>query len=58
MKKIITALLIFHLLFVASIAAQPQADSDNPKTGLYYYEWTGTRLKLVKFIAKSREEGR
>ncbi|HKS30233.1 MAG TPA: hypothetical protein VJS44_20580 [Pyrinomonadaceae bacterium] len=35
-----------------------EADSDNPKTGLYYYEWTGARLRLVKFVAKSREEGR
>lgn len=34
-----------------------ESDSDNPKTGLYYYEWTGTRLKLVKFVEKKREEG-
>lgn len=35
-----------------------ESDNDNPKTGLYYYEWTGTRLKLVRFVARSREEGR
>lgn len=23
-----------------------------PKKGLYYYEWTGTELKLVKFVEK------
>jgi hypothetical protein len=26
---------------------------DEPKKGLYYYEWTGRELKLLKFEAKS-----
>jgi hypothetical protein len=45
-------------LLVLSGFPATEANSDNPKTGLYYYEWTGTRLRLVKFVAKSREEGR
>ncbi|MBD0371644.1 MAG: hypothetical protein ICV60_12460 [Pyrinomonadaceae bacterium] len=45
-------------LLVLSGWPATEADSDNPKTGLYYYEWMGTRLRLVKYIAKKREEGR
>ena len=45
-------------LLVLSGWPATEADSDNPKTGLYYYEWTGTRLRLIKFVAKKREEGR
>lgn len=46
-----------RLLVLSGIPAT-EADSDNPKTGLYYYEWTGARLRLIKFVAKKREEGR
>lgn len=45
-------------LLVLSGYPASEGNSDNPKTGIYYYEWTGTRLKLVKFVAKKREEGR
>ncbi|HMF57537.1 MAG TPA: hypothetical protein VK619_14435 [Pyrinomonadaceae bacterium] len=43
-------------LLVLSGAPASEANSDNPKTGLYYYQWTGTRLRLVKFVPKSRED--
>src|SRR5437868_1859738 len=43
-------------LLVLSGAPASEANSGSPKTGLYYYEWTGTRLKLIKFVAKSRED--
>jgi hypothetical protein len=46
-----------RLLMLSGFPAS-EGNSDNPKTGLYYYEWTGTRLKLVKFVAKKREAGR
>lgn len=45
-------------LLVVSGWPATEADQDNPKTGIYYYEWTGTRLRLVKYVARSREEGR
>jgi hypothetical protein len=45
-------------LLVLSGWPATEADSDNPKTGLYYYEWTGARLKLIKYVPKTREEGR
>lgn len=32
-----------------------QADSGEPKSGFYYYEWTGKRLRLVKLVEKKRE---
>ncbi|MGA9997435.1 MAG: hypothetical protein WBP93_18595 [Pyrinomonadaceae bacterium] len=32
-----------------------EANGEEPKSGLHYYEWTGERLKLVKLIEKSRE---
>ena len=35
-----------------------EANNGNSKSGIYYYEWTGTRLRLLKLIEKSREEGR
>lgn len=44
-------------LLVLSGFPATESNSDNPKTGLYYYEWTGRRLRLVKFVAKKREEG-
>ena len=28
---------------------------DEPKKGLYYYEWTGAELKLLKFVRKSED---
>ena len=34
-----------------------ESNSEHPKSGLYYYEWTGTRLRLVRLIAKKMEEG-
>jgi hypothetical protein len=45
-------------LLIMSGYPATESNLDNPKTGLYYYEWTGTRLRLVKFVAKQREEGR
>jgi hypothetical protein len=37
------------------MAGYPMSErgKDEPKKGLYYYEWTGTDLKLIKFEAKS-----
>jgi hypothetical protein len=45
-------------LLVLSGWPATEGNADNPKSGLYYYEWLGTRLRLVKFVAKKREEGR
>jgi hypothetical protein len=45
-------------LLVLSGFPASEGNNDNPKTGIYYYEWTGARLKLVKFVPKKREEGR
>lgn len=45
-------------LLVMSGFPSTESNSDNPKSGLYYYEWTGTRLKLIKFVEKKREQGR
>lgn len=45
-------------LLVLSGFPSSEGNKDNPKSGLYYYEWTGTRLRLLKFIPKKREEGR
>jgi hypothetical protein len=45
-------------LLVLSGFPATEANLDNPRTGLYYYQWTGTRLRLIKFVAKKREEGR
>jgi hypothetical protein len=45
-------------LLVLSGWPATEANADNPKAGLYYYEWTGASLKLVKYVAKKREEGR
>lgn len=44
-------------LLVLSGFPATEMNMDEPKTGLYYYEWTGARLRLVKFVAKKREEG-
>jgi hypothetical protein len=40
-------------LIVMSGYPLSERGKDEPKKGLYYYEWTGTSLKLVKFEAKS-----
>ena len=39
-------------LIVMSGYPTSERDKAEPKKGLYYYEWTGTELKLVKFEAK------
>lgn len=39
-------------LIVMSGYPLSERGKDEPKKGLYYYEWTGTELKLVKFEAK------
>jgi hypothetical protein len=46
-----------RLLVVSGFPAS-EGEGDEPKSGLYYYEWTGTRLRLVKLIEKKRETGR
>jgi hypothetical protein len=40
-------------LIVMSGYPMSERGKDEPKKGLYYYEWTGTDLKLIKFEAKS-----
>jgi hypothetical protein len=45
-------------LLVLSGFPASESNSDNPKSGLYYYEWTGARLKLIRLVEKKREEGR
>ena len=40
-------------LIVMSGYPVSERDKDDPKKGLYYYEWTGEELKLLKFEAKS-----
>ena len=39
-------------LIVMSGYPYSERGKDEPKKGLYYYEWTGAELKLVKFEAK------
>ena len=39
-------------LIVMSGYPYSERDKAEPKKGLYYYEWTGAKLKLVKFEAK------
>ena len=39
-------------LIVMSGYPMSERGKDEPKKGLYYYEWTGTDLKLLKFEAK------
>ena len=46
-----------RLLVVSGFPAS-EGEGDEPKSGLYYYEWTGTRLRLVKLVEKKRETGR
>jgi hypothetical protein len=45
-------------LLVLSGFPGTEANLANPRGGLYYYEWTGARLRLVKYVAKKRDEGR
>ncbi len=40
-------------LIVMSGYPLSERGKDEPKKGLYYYEWTGRELKLLKFEAKS-----
>lgn len=40
-------------LIVMSGYPMSERGKDEPKKGLYYYEWDGTDLKLVKFVEKS-----
>lgn len=40
-------------LIVMSGYPVSERDKAEPKKGLYYYEWTGGELKLVKFVEKS-----
>ena len=40
-------------LIVMSGYPVSERDKDAPKKGLYYYEWTGGELKLLKFVEKS-----
>jgi hypothetical protein len=40
-------------LIVMSGYPYSERDKAEPKKGLYYYEWTGRELKLLKFEAKS-----
>jgi hypothetical protein len=39
-------------LIVMSGYPYRERGKDEPKKGLYYYEWTGGELKLVKFVEK------
>lgn len=40
-------------LIVMSGYPMSERDKAEPKKGLYYYEWTGRELKLVRFVEKS-----
>ena len=40
-------------LIVMSGYPTNERDQADPKAGLYYYEWTGTALRLVKFEQKN-----
>ncbi|HEX7316036.1 MAG TPA: hypothetical protein VF297_19165 [Pyrinomonadaceae bacterium] len=40
-------------LIVMSGYPYSERGKDEPKKGLYYYEWTGAELKLLKFVEKS-----
>lgn len=40
-------------LLVMSGYPYSERGKDEPKKGLYYYEWTGAELKLLKFVEKS-----
>jgi hypothetical protein len=40
-------------LIVMSGYPTSERDKPEPKKGLYYYEWTGRDLKLIKYVEKS-----
>jgi hypothetical protein len=40
-------------LIVMSGYPMSERGKDEPKKGLYYYEWTGRDLKLIKYVEKS-----
>jgi hypothetical protein len=40
-------------LIVMSGYPYSERGKDEPKKGLYYYEWTGSDLKLIKFVEKN-----
>ncbi len=42
-------------LLIMSGTPGGEASNDNTKSGIYYYEWTGTRLRLLKLVEKKRE---
>lgn len=44
-------------LLVMSGFPNSETEGGEPKAGLYYYEWTGKSLRLVKFVEKERETG-
>ena len=39
-------------LIVMSGYPYSERDKDAPRKGLYYYEWTGSELKLIKYVEK------
>jgi len=45
-------------LLVMSGFPASEGNKGEPKSGLYYFEWTGRRLKLLKLVEKKRERGR
>jgi hypothetical protein len=42
-------------LIILSGSPATEGDNEGAKTGLFYYEWTGSGLKLIKFVEKKRE---
>ncbi|MFL6257404.1 MAG: hypothetical protein ACJ74T_20560 [Pyrinomonadaceae bacterium] len=42
-------------LIVMSGYPLSERGKDEPKKGLYYYEWTGKELRLVKFVKKNED---
>lgn len=40
-------------LIVMSGYPYSERGKDSPKKGLYYYEWTGRELKLIKYVEKT-----
>jgi hypothetical protein len=44
-------------LLILSGFPYSETEREDPRAGLYYYEWTGRRLRLVKFVEKERETG-
>jgi hypothetical protein len=45
-------------LLVMSGFPASEGGKGEPKSGLYYFEWTGRRLRLLKLVEKKREQGR